>query len=719
MVDNVNSERQYQFRERLNQVHRPDRRDSAVTAGTGRTMVGAGWRIVVGRDASAVTMQAANDFQDYLQTSMHVPVSVERVPSVLGLAEADQVIVLGTHADLPDFGAALSAPRSFRLQVDPGRIVVCGADERGVAQGCFHLEELMNLAEAPVVDCGVQTRAPLFSPRMVHSGWGMDQFPDAYLNVVAHAGMDAILVFAKGVDQTTVGYLDFNDLIRRAAVFGLDVYFYSYLKSLKHPDERDAAEHYESTYGALFKACPGARGIILVGESCEFPSKDPRTCGRRYSDPSPDGLPADKPHPGWWPCADFPEWLALVKTAVRRHNPSADIVFWTYNWGYAPEEDRLKLIRSLPDDITLQATFEMFEPIRREGVTHVATDYTISFEGPGTYFASEAAEAARSGLHLYTMSNTGGLTWDVGVIPYVPVPQQWARRHAALRQAQTKWGLSGLMESHHYGFSPSVVSELAKWAYWDPVRPTDEVLGLLARRDFGPDGAPFALRAWEAWSEAFRDYPTTNEDQYGPFRVGPSYPLVMHPSLSRTFAAKDIPMPSAEHAHFGGRIVFTFYKPYDLPQQTAGLRRLEAEQRLLVRMKNRWEEGLSDLERAVAAAPVRKRPEAERMLGLGRFIRNTLTTVLNVKQWYVLNLALTTAREPGEMHRILDDLIRVGEAEIANAEDTIPLVEADSRLGWEPSMEYMTDRAHLEWKIRQVRQVLTTEIPAYRQALDA
>ena len=107
------------------------------------------------------------------------------------------------------------------------------------------------------------------------------------------------------------------------------------------------------------------------------------------------------------------------------------------------------------------------------------------------------------------------------------------------------------------------------------------------------------------------------------------------------------------------------------------------------------------------------------MLGLGRFIRTTLTTVLNVKQWYVLNLALTTAREPGEMHRILDDLIRVGEAEIANAEDTIPLVEADSRLGWEPSMEYMTDRAHLEWKIRQVRQVLTTEIPAYRQALDA
>ena len=51
------------------------------------------------------------------------------------------------------------------------------------------------------------------------------------------------------------------------------------------------------------------------------------------------------------------------------------------------------------------------------------------------------------------------------------------------------------------------------------------------------------------------------------------------------------------------------------------------------------------------------------------------------------------------------------EAEIQNAQQTIPLVEADSRLGWEPSMEYIGSVYHLNWKIRQVRQVLDTEIP--------
>ena len=57
----------------------------------------------------------------------------------------------------------------------------------------------------------------------------------------------------------------------------------------------------------------------------------------------------------------------MVKRILRKHNPDLDIVFWTYNWGWAPEEDRLALIRSLPTDISLQATFEMFEDVVKEG----------------------------------------------------------------------------------------------------------------------------------------------------------------------------------------------------------------------------------------------------------------------------------------------------------------------------------------------------------------
>ena len=63
------------------------------------------------------------------------------------------------------------------------------------------LEDLMNLRAAPFLCPQKVARAPIFSPRMVHSGWGLDQFPDAHLNAMVHAGMDATLVFTTSGGQ--------------------------------------------------------------------------------------------------------------------------------------------------------------------------------------------------------------------------------------------------------------------------------------------------------------------------------------------------------------------------------------------------------------------------------------------------------------------------------------------------------------------------------------
>jgi hypothetical protein len=629
-----------------------------------------------------------------------------------------KVIVLGTKAELPAVGKGLTVARSYRLLTAAGRIVVCGRDDRGTGQGSYYLEDLLNLREAPFIAAGLdQTRTPVFSPRMVHSGWGIDQFPDAHLNAMAHAGFDAVLVFVKGPNLTTAGMVDINDLIDRCAGFGLDVYLYSYLISEKHPDAPGALAHYESTYGAVFKAHPKAKGIVLVGESVEFPSRDERTTGGSWRDKPAGGIPDGRPTPGWWPCRDYPRWLEMLKNVIRKHSPDADIVFWTYNWGWAPEKDRLALLRALPTDISLQVTFEMFEPVKRRGVTHVAVDYTAAFVGPGRYFASEAAVAHERGIRLYTMCNTGGMTWDFGMVPYEPVPFQWARRHTALRDANRKWGLSGLMESHHFGWYPSFVSELTKWAYWEPREPVEEIAECLAVRDFGPKGGPLALQAWRDWSEAIRDYIPTNEDQYGPCRVGPSYPLVFHANFSRTFSSVDAPIPSMPYAHFGGGIVFTKYQPLESPQQSPGPCRIGVEIDSLKRFVKRWQKGLDALADAVAVAALAKRAAGERMLALGTFIRNTVITTIHVKQWWMCQQRLMVETHPAKANKILDQMVAIAEREIANTEDTIPVVELDSRLGWEPSMEYLADRERLEWKIRQARSVLAVQIPGYRQAL--
>ena len=67
------AERNFQFRQRLNIVHRTDRRDPEATARTGETAIERGWRIVVEEGASEYLVGVAQDLQDYLLTSMGVP----------------------------------------------------------------------------------------------------------------------------------------------------------------------------------------------------------------------------------------------------------------------------------------------------------------------------------------------------------------------------------------------------------------------------------------------------------------------------------------------------------------------------------------------------------------------------------------------------------------------------------------------------------------------
>ena len=61
---------------------------------------------------------------------------------------------------------------------------------------------------------------------------------------------------------------------------------------------------------------------------------------------------------------------------------------------------------------------------------------------------------------------------------------------------------------------------------------------------------------------------------------------------------------------------------------------------------------------------------------------------------------------------------RILKSERENVERALPLVQMDSRLGWEPSMEYVCDKWHLEWKIRQVTDGALREIAAYRKMLN-
>lgn len=712
----------YAFRKRLAHPHTGDRRDPQAEPGPDEVTLDPGWSIVTHTNSPQLVTDTAHDLAHYLQVCLGVDVGVRSVDDVTEPRE--RTVTIATDAQLAGPDRSVDELPGYTVTVASDRVVVAGADARLTAQGCYYLESLLNLRGGPYLTVRTWTRAPAFSKRMTHSGWGLDDFPDGHLAQIAHAGFTAVVVFAAAPDHTPdatthrrpePGALgrqqDFNALVDRCERVGLDVYLYAYFhgEDPVHPDEPGAEAFFDRTYGSLFARCPRAKGIILVGESVEFRSRDPRTSGRLRLDPEPTGAPSGKPSPGWWPCSDFPSWVTRVRDACRRHRPDAEIIFWTYNWGWAPERERIDLIMALPTDITLQATFEMFEPVVHDAVTNACVDYTASFVGPGHYFASEAAAAHDRGLRLHAMSNTGGLTWDVGVIGYQPIPFQWARRHAALLRAREEWGLSGLMENHHYGWYPSFVTEIATSAFWTGGPSAEELVTAIARRDFGP-GADLAVQAWRDWSDASADYVPTNADQYGPFRIGPSYPLTLFTQPA---------LPVSDEAMFGDLIVKTPYEPDHVGRvpTTAAPRRLVGEIASLERMLRTWRHGTDLLRRATRSAPGHRKPEAERMVVLGEFVGRCVETTIHVKRWWQLRTLLLTTTEVGAAEAVLDQLEQVGVAEERNACATVALVEADSRLGWEPSMGYVGDADHVRWKLDHLRHALEHELPAYRASL--
>ena len=687
-------EQNYDFRKRLLVVHEPNLRDTNRAPQTEEFALCDGLNIAAIGDE--VIQTAANDLADFLRISMGVSATVTK-----NAAAAQVTVSLASDFDIVLGEAA--AYRGFMVVTDEHGVHVYGHDSRGAAQGVYYLEDIMTFAKAPVVPYGSTWKKPLFSPQMVHSSYGLDEFPDEYLARIAHEGRDAILVFTEDVNQTPGGYLDFNDLIRRAAKYGLDVYAYSYLISDMSPESSEADAYYENSYGRLFRECPGLAGVTLVGESVEFPSRDPHVAKGHYYETAVDGIPSGKVSSGWYPCEDYPVWLNLVKSKVRKYNPKADIVFWTYNWGYHPEEARVKLIESLPTDISLQATFEMFEPRNFGKSTVHCADYTLSFEGPGRYFKSEAEAAKKRGIRLYSMTNTGGLTWDFGTIPYEPMPQQWMRRYKSMQKAHDEWGLCGIMESHHYGFYPSFISKLSKWCFWEPRADMEAVLAQILASEFGAENVPTVTSALNDWSEAIRHYTPTNADQYGAFRVGPSYPL----------AIDVVPkIPSDEKAMFGNRICYPNYTSTVDARDSLLSVRIGDEIASVQTMLHLLNEGLTKLQ-----AIENPNEKLKNLITLGAFIRNSAQTGLHAKELYVLKAKLFVETDKQKLSEILDNIERLLRDEIENTEATIPLVEADSRLGWEPSMLYMTDAWHLDWKIRQITSVLQFSLPPYRESL--
>ncbi|MBR2385510.1 MAG: hypothetical protein IKA99_07900 [Clostridia bacterium] len=695
-------ENNYDFKVQLLEIHKKDIRDYSKKPLPTEYVIEEGIRIVMGKNPDEVVKTAAYDFCDYLMTSLGVSSMVTKE------AGKGQNIILGLSNNLTIGNGYMG----YRISFDEN-INIEGHDVRGVAQALYYLEDLMNVRKAPFLTKETIERKALFSPRITQSPFGMYEYPDEAFAIMAHGGFDAIDLWIKDAWTDLRGeYLDIRFIYERAKKYGIDVYVELYAPHSAHPDDEGSQEFYDKLYGELFSVCPGIRGITLIGEATNFASRDPNVGKVPYSENFIENIPTGKISPGWYPCRDYPAWVNMIKNSVRKYNKDAEIIFCTYNWGFTEEKERVRLINDLPTDITVMAAWDMFHKMKRENTVQAVCDYTLSFPGPGEYFMSEATAAKKRGIKVCAISNTSGRTWDFGVVPYEPMPEQWIKRYKNIVKANDEYGLKGLVENIHYGFHPSIISDLEKQACFTEVKPLEEVLKDILIREFGETNAPIVKRATEYFSEAICHYPPTNEDQYGAYRIGPSYPLwsgVLE-GLPSTIPDQG-KIPPRAHAMFGNLIYFGVYTPDSCANNSLPGVRIYDEIVSTEKMIELFNKGIEVLEQAKDGNTA-----FYKFINLAKFIRNSCKTVLAVKKHYILKQELSIAGTPEKAEECIKGIEDIILAERENVLDTIPIVQQDSRIGWEPSMDYTTDEHALQWKLRQLDYELTIKLPTYRKA---
>ena len=106
------------------------------------------------------------------------------------------------------------------------------------------------------------------------------------------------------------------------------------------------------------------------------------------------------------------------------------------------------------------------------------------------------------------------------------------------------------------------------------------------------------------------------------------------------------------------------------------------------------------------------------IINLGKFISCSVLTGINVKKWYIAKTKLLIEQDKNEIEKLFAQLNEIADIELKNAESSLPLVEVDSLLGYEPFMGYVCDREKLEWKIKHMKYVIETELPRYKESFE-
>jgi hypothetical protein len=679
-----------------------------------------GWTLLVQSEAGAFLQQSAQDLRDYLGTAMHTQVGLERKGMLADWEAQKRVIVAGTREQLPDCGSSLKGAKDYQIIVSHERVAVCGFDELGAMYGLYNLEERFDLREGPFLPKNLNTvRHSLYRARMTLSGLGWMEWPDRYLATLPRYGFDSIYesIYANpnGVPAPSP-YYDMckrqnperlHDLIRRAGRYGIKVYcpILYYYKG----DPQDAAR-LRGLVRDIVTEFPEIRGYVLLTEGF-----DAETAPWDYK-------------------GDIHEWIIkwakavdIVAEECHRLNPTIEVLPWDYNIDFDPSQVRLKtfVIDQLPHGTIPLLTFENGKSFSLDQEQGYLKDYSISQVGPAEVAAAQIAEAKKRGFSgVYAKADTWA-SWQFGTFPYLPFPYQWYARYQALEKS----GIDGVMESWTYGFKPNFVAEMRAWYSWSDAPPLEDLLRVIARRDFGPGSEDLVLNAWKHFSTAIQFDPDTGPSAGSNNAV--AHPLFFEPPEPRTF--------TAEHGQWEQKLWFAqsrvnpywpyvFGVPFDgfllypdfsnqsnVAEDYAKPFSLKVFIKYLSAAADEMEKGLVPYRHAALNAPPSKQRYAFREVLLAEQVERMMQSNRAVLEFEDLRFTLSKTVNLSEKQRLLDRMAAILMNEILRTQASLETARRDSRLGYEWETDYVYSPYTIEQKLQLLRKTLSEQVPRYRE----
>lgn len=622
------------------------------------------------------------------------------------------------------------APESFRLDVGETGAALAASDPDGIRRGLVWIEDEMARREGPVLPRGVTRRAPVIRDRIqmelgLFRHLGLDTYPDAFLNRLAHLGVNGLMVPLEGLYPHRLVpeferppeplFQALRERVRRYARYGIKVYLYlneprafpagSPLPA-RYPDlaghESWQATCYctgsprgrrflEQAFERLAAGAPGLGGLIVI---CVGERTTHCYSGWGVKDVKPIHCPRCASRE---PASVLRGTLAAMERGLRRGAPRARLIAWPYSsyilWG--ERQTRAAAGAAFPPRVVMMHNFESAGTVRQRGRIQRADDYWLTYPGPSALFRDCARAARRRGTDVYAKLMVG-CSHELASVPYLPAPGLVYAKLMAARRL----GVTGFLANWGSGNDPSLMNKAAGELAFEPA-PAGEAAFLrsLAGLSWGRQAGAVA-RIWRRFARALAHVPVNiGFSYYGPLHNGPAWPLCLEPRNEPLAGNWRNELP------LGDRI-----------GDCTGFQPLDELIALCARLAREWRRGLRAFEALAPAA--RGNPERLEQLAVARALDAQFESGWNILRFYRLREDLLRGGAPARA--ALPGLQALLRREQAVSRRLLALAEAHPRLGFCPeAAAYKYFPALLRWRIEQVRRELRQVFPRVARAVRA